>query len=136
MSFAREVRASRGRVRPVANIKVLEGLACPLCGQQVQESDRAFGCSAWKDGCAFTLWKNALLRVKGPLLNEAIVRLLLTDGQARGSSGTVTLSGGQMSFTPKGADGPALSLPIAYVKKDKPAPVRKTGGKAGSKPKP
>ncbi len=136
VTFDREVRSSRGRVRPVANIKVLEGLACPLCGQQVQESDRAFGCSAWKDGCAFTLWKNALLRVKGPLLNEAIVRLLLTDGQARGSSGTVTLSGGQMSFTPKGADGPALSLPIAYVKKDKPAPVRKTGGKAGSKPKP
>jgi len=34
---------------------------CPLCGGDVLENTKAFGCSNWKDtdgGCKFTLWRN------------------------------------------------------------------------------
>ncbi|MEE1228981.1 MAG: DNA topoisomerase [Lachnospiraceae bacterium] len=31
---------------------------CPECGGDVYENERAFGCSNWKKGCKFTLWKN------------------------------------------------------------------------------
>jgi len=121
VEFAREVRTARGKVRAVSAARVLEGLACPLCGQPVQETDKAFGCSAWKSGCAFTLWKNALLRVKGPMLNEAIVRLLLSAGEARGSSGVIRLKDGFMGFTLTGQEEPALRVPISYKKADKSA---------------
>jgi DNA topoisomerase-3 len=30
---------------------------CPLCGQPVIEGRKGYGCSAWKSGCGFVLWK-------------------------------------------------------------------------------
>ena len=30
---------------------------CPRCGRSVIEGTRGFGCSGWKDGCPFVLWK-------------------------------------------------------------------------------
>lgn len=30
---------------------------CPLCGQPVIEGRKGYGCSAWKSGCQFVLWK-------------------------------------------------------------------------------
>jgi DNA topoisomerase III len=30
---------------------------CPCCSQPVIEGKRGFGCSAWKGGCSFVLWK-------------------------------------------------------------------------------
>jgi len=35
---------------------------CPLCGAPVLENRSAFGCSRWKEGCSFTLWKRVLSR--------------------------------------------------------------------------
>jgi DNA topoisomerase-3 len=32
--------------------------ACPLCGKDVVEGQRGFGCSAWRQGCRFVLWKD------------------------------------------------------------------------------
>ncbi|MHB1014241.1 MAG: DNA topoisomerase, partial [Desulfurivibrionaceae bacterium] len=29
--------------------------SCPLCGREVVKGNRAYGCSGWKDGCAFVL---------------------------------------------------------------------------------
>lgn len=31
--------------------------ACPLCGKPVIVGKKAYGCSAWREGCKFTLWK-------------------------------------------------------------------------------
>ena len=125
VEFPKEIRTSRGRVKAVSTAKVMEGLACPLCGKAIQETDRAFGCSDWKGGCPFTLWKNALSRVKGPYLNEKILRLLFTEGQAKGSSGLLELKEEQLVFTLSGQAQPAASIPIRYVKKDKAAPEAK-----------
>ena len=33
------------------------GLICPLCGGEVRENKAAYGCSNYKEGCKFTIWK-------------------------------------------------------------------------------
>ena len=30
---------------------------CPICGGQMQETSKGVGCSNWKDGCKYTVWK-------------------------------------------------------------------------------
>lgn len=75
------------------------GIACPICGKgKVTENERAFGCSRWKQGCGFTLWKDCLARHGGPQLTAPIVTALLRDGQVRGSTGTVLLTGKTLRF--------------------------------------
>ena len=75
------------------------GVSCPLCGKgKVTENERAFGCSRWKQGCTFTIWKNAFVRYGGPLLNQKIVVSLLKDGQVHGSTGIIILTGKTIKF--------------------------------------
>jgi DNA topoisomerase-3 len=31
---------------------------CPLCGHGIVEGQKGFGCSNWKSGCKFVIWKN------------------------------------------------------------------------------
>ncbi|MFS0841279.1 DNA topoisomerase [Paenibacillus sp. 1P03SA] len=41
--------------------------SCPLCGKPVIEGSKGYGCSGYKDGCKFTIWKefrNVKLREK------------------------------------------------------------------------
>ncbi|WP_100404864.1 type IA DNA topoisomerase [Bacillus solitudinis] len=41
------------------NKKSLEVLGkCPLCGEIIIEGKKGFGCSGWKKGCKFVIWKN------------------------------------------------------------------------------
>lgn len=49
---------------------------CPLCGAALKESPRAFGCSAWKTGCGFTVWKT----ISGHRVTVNDVLELVTDG--------------------------------------------------------
>ena len=30
---------------------------CPICGKPIIENKKAYGCSGWKDGCSFVIWK-------------------------------------------------------------------------------
>ncbi len=113
--FEKEVRGRGGKVR--AAVKVLEGAACPLCGQPVQETDRAFGCTAWKAGCPFTLWKDAMTRAGGPRLTAAIAKRLLQEGQVQGSTGTIQIAEEHLRFTKTGEAAPAANIPVRYVKK-------------------
>jgi DNA topoisomerase-3 len=46
---------------------------CPRCGRPVIEGTRGFGCSGWKDGCPFVLWKE----YKGGRLEGGHARELL-----------------------------------------------------------
>lgn len=114
VEFSREIRGKSGKVKAVQTASVLEGVSCPLCGQPVQQTDRAFGCSDWKNGCRFTLWKNALTRAKGPLLNERIVKTLLEKGEVQGSTGVIALKDGRLLYTQTGEKQPSVSVPIAY----------------------
>lgn len=113
--FPKEERR-QGRGRRKSGARTLPGAVCPLCGKPVQESVRAFGCSAWQDGCRFTLWKDGLARGGGPELNEKIVSLLLRNGVVRGSTGEIRLADGMLSFTPNGAGAPVVRVPVAYAR--------------------
>jgi DNA topoisomerase-3 len=50
---------------------------CPDCGKPVVESRRAFGCSGYKEGCKFTIWKNSLERFGRKTIPAGMVKNLL-----------------------------------------------------------
>ncbi|MBR6299602.1 MAG: DNA topoisomerase III [Clostridia bacterium] len=100
-----------------SGVKPLTDAVCPLCGKPVQETAKAFGCSGWKEGCKFTLWKDGLTRGGGPALNAKIVQLLLKNGTVKGSTGTLSISGEQLSFTANGQSVPGISVNVRYEKK-------------------
>ena len=39
---------------------------CPRCGKPVTENTKGFGCSGWKQGCKFVIWK----KPKGTLFSR------------------------------------------------------------------
>ena len=89
---------------------------CPLCGKPVQENDKAFGCTAWREGCHFTVWKNCLERGGGPVINKKIMEMLLKSGSVRGSTGTITLQNNILSFADLSGKTTA-SCSVVYEKK-------------------
>ncbi|MEG2251528.1 MAG: DNA topoisomerase, partial [Clostridia bacterium] len=100
IAFAPETR--RGKGRRGADPKSLK-IPCPLCGQgEITENEKACGCSRWREGCKFTLWKDAVTRVGGPPLTDKLVKALLAaeGGDLRGSTGVLHFYEGRVSFTP------------------------------------
>ena len=80
---AEEPRPPKGGASEVSAL----GRPCPLCGQgEVTANRKAFGCSRWREGCRFTIWRDALTRQGGPSLTVNHMKKLL-DGQ------TLTLDG-------------------------------------------
>lgn len=80
------------------------GIVCPACGQgKIAENSRSFYCTRFRDGCKFTIWKNELERMGGPVLTEKLLRLCVEKGDVRGSTGVIHYRKGCVSFTP--ADG-------------------------------
>jgi DNA topoisomerase-3 len=51
---------------------------CPLCGAQVVEQEKSFGCSAWRQGCRFTIWKS----IAGKAISARTAAALLRRGQS------------------------------------------------------
>jgi DNA topoisomerase-3 len=51
---------------------------CPLCASSVIEGEKGFGCSAWKEGCKFVLWKD----FKGSPISTRTATQLLRLGEA------------------------------------------------------
>src|SRR5918997_4168932 len=51
--------------------------ACPSCGSPVVETKKSYGCSAWKSGCKFAIWKT----VSGKRISVAQARQLLAKGR-------------------------------------------------------
>jgi DNA topoisomerase-3 len=46
---------------------------CPRCGRPVIQGQRGFGCSGWRDGCPFVLWRE----YRGQSLGDDAIRELL-----------------------------------------------------------
>jgi DNA topoisomerase-3 len=46
---------------------------CPRCGRPVIQGQRGFGCSGWRDGCPFVLWRE----YRGRSLEDDAIRELL-----------------------------------------------------------
>ncbi|MDP8939954.1 MAG: DNA topoisomerase III [Actinomycetota bacterium] len=51
--------------------------ACPKCGSPVVETKKSYGCSAWKGGCDFAIWKT----VAGKRISESQAKQLLDKGK-------------------------------------------------------
>ncbi|MDB5307241.1 MAG: topoisomerase [Gemmataceae bacterium] len=51
---------------------------CPLCGAAVVEQERTYGCSGWRGGCKFAIWKT----VAGKKLSVRTAQTLLRRGQS------------------------------------------------------
>lgn len=54
---------------------------CPLCGNGVIEGQKGFGCSNWKNGCKFVIWKNdKFLAAMKKKPTKTMVKTLLKNG--------------------------------------------------------
>ncbi|ADK15356.1 DNA topoisomerase 3 [Clostridium ljungdahlii DSM 13528] len=57
---------------------------CPCCGHDIVEGKNAFGCSNWKEGCKFTIWKNdKYLACMGKKPTKTMVCELLKNGKVK-----------------------------------------------------
>lgn len=55
---------------------------CPCCGKPIIEGKNGYGCSGWKDGCKFTLWKKSKLpSLKNTRFTENDAKKLLSGGK-------------------------------------------------------
>lgn len=55
---------------------------CPICGNPVIESPKGFGCSNWKNGCKFIIWKNdKFIESFDKKVSKEMVRILLEKGR-------------------------------------------------------
>ena len=50
---------------------------CPLCQSEVVEGEKGYGCSGWRNGCKFTIWKT----MAGQKISPATARTLLKKGR-------------------------------------------------------
>lgn len=64
-------------------------LVCPVCGKPLQENSKAFGCSGWREGCTFTVWKT----IAGKTLTAKQVSDLVSNGRTGLIKGFVSKNG-------------------------------------------
>ncbi len=92
-------RTARGGNRATSVVphpaRLGEGIRfCPLCREgELTETDRAYGCSRYREGCGFTLWKT----VAGVPLSTDQVRALLKDGRTGRIEGFKSKAGSQFA---------------------------------------
>jgi DNA topoisomerase III len=51
---------------------------CPLCGADVVEQERSYGCSGWRGGCKFAVWKT----IAGKKISVRTAQTLLGKGRS------------------------------------------------------
>ncbi len=55
---------------------------CPICGNPIVENEKSFGCTNWKNGCDFTIWKNdKFIATLGKKVTKEMIQLLLKNGK-------------------------------------------------------
>jgi DNA topoisomerase-3 len=68
---------------------------CPVCGNDVIEGEKAFGCVNWKNGCKFSIWKDdKFINSLGKKVTKEMVEILLKNGKVgfrnlRSKKGTI-----------------------------------------------
>jgi DNA topoisomerase III len=66
---------------------------CPRCGRPVIQGQRGFGCSGWRDGCPFVLWREYRGQSLGDdAIRELLQRRVLLRPLTLGDGGQVVLS--------------------------------------------
>ena len=95
--FEKETKGKRGTgKRGAEKPKSLKlGEKCPVCGQgEVTENSKAFGCSRWKEGCKFTVWRDALKKAGLSALDAAQMKTLLSGGRVKAGEAEYALDKG------------------------------------------
>jgi DNA topoisomerase-3 len=55
---------------------------CPICGNPVVEGEKGFGCSNWKNGCKYIIWKDdKYIASFGKNISRQMVELLIKNGK-------------------------------------------------------
>lgn len=55
---------------------------CPICGNAVVEYEKSFGCTNWKNGCRFTIWKDdKYISSFGKKVSKEMIIILLKNGK-------------------------------------------------------
>lgn len=95
--FEKEDRRAKGR--RASGI----GMACPLCAKgKVAENSKSFYCTRFREGCTFTIWKDALVRSGGPEMTAKLLKLCAEKKDVRGSTGVIHYEKGTLRFSPNG----------------------------------
>jgi DNA topoisomerase-3 len=63
--------------------------ACPRCGKDVVEGPKSFGCSGWRDGCKFAIWKT----IAGKTITVRTAQALIKKGKSPLLKGFASRSG-------------------------------------------
>jgi DNA topoisomerase-3 len=50
---------------------------CPRCGAEIVEQEKSFGCSGWRGGCRFAIWK----KIAGKTIGVRTAQSLLREGR-------------------------------------------------------
>ena len=96
--FEKEERRTKGK--RISSI----GVACPLCEKgKIAENTKAFYCTRFREGCALTIWKDALVRSGGPVLDAKLLKLCAEKKDVRGSTGVIHYENGSVRFSPNGS---------------------------------
>lgn len=65
---------------------------CPICKKgEIKENAKAYGCSAYKDGCKFVVWKNTF----GKKITPPMVKDLITNGKTKLIKGFISKNTGK-----------------------------------------
>ena len=75
--------------------------SCPVCGKPVVETPKAYGCSGWREGCKFTIWK----RIAGKRITAKTAQALLKNGQTSVLKGFKSRAGTAFQARLKVEDG-------------------------------
>jgi DNA topoisomerase-3 len=62
---------------------------CPLCGREVIEQAKSYGCSGWKEGCRFAIWKT----IAGKPITIRTAQALLRQGRTQRLKGFKSKAG-------------------------------------------
>jgi len=103
--FEREpAKGKRGAGRGASKSRqVALGAKCPVCGSgEVMENARAFGCSRWKEGCRFTVWRDALKRDGRAEITAEEMKALLAGGRLAAGEAEYILEKGALRRAPRG----------------------------------
>ncbi len=104
LAAARRTQGTHGKGRGGAAAKPTNLGQCPLCQQgEIVESPKAYGCSRFKDGCRFTIWKS----MSSHRLTKAQVKQLLKQGRTAPISGFKSRAGKPFTASLKLEDGQA-----------------------------
>jgi DNA topoisomerase-3 len=96
---------------------------CPRCGRPVIRGQRGFGCSGWRDGCPFVLWRE----YRGQSLGDDAVRELL---QRRVLLRPLTLEDGGQVVLNLTSSGALTEIPVP---KGRPHEPSKSAGRKPTK---